>query len=59
MYGHDRVTQHDIDSLKNLSSLAKCWIIFHNLTEETPIEIDDWNSKYQWDIIHNPDLLNG
>lgn len=59
VYGHNTVTQGDINALKELSTAANCWIIFDDNTEETAVPLEVWSKKFQQDIQQNPKLLKG
>ena len=56
-YGHDTITQHDIDLLIKHRDKANCWIYFDDESEETAIGIMDWEIKFKIDISTNPDVL--
>ena len=58
-YGQDFIRQEDIDTLKQLSQKANCWIIFDKELEEKHITLNDWQRKYQLDVGDNPELLMG
>jgi hypothetical protein len=58
-YGHDWITQQDIDTLKDLAWLANCWIVYDKTFEETTIKLSDWQERFQDAIKKNPKLLNG
>jgi hypothetical protein len=58
-YGHDTISQQDIETLGDLSKTANAWIVFDDATEETAMELDKWNQKFQQDIERNPELLKG
>ncbi len=50
-YGHDFITQDDIDSLRKLSNQSNCWIIFDEKLEETAIDLSVWKNKYKFETI--------
>lgn len=58
-YGHDRISNDDIEALKTLSEKAGVWIVYDDLTEETAIDISSWQKKFQTDVESNPELLKG
>lgn len=41
-YGHDFVTNYDIILLKEMSTEANSWIIFHDQFGETGIDLNEW-----------------
>jgi hypothetical protein len=45
-YGHDLITQLDIDYLQLQSVKANCWIIFQETNEETSISLNEWKHLY-------------
>ena len=58
-YGQDLITKDDIDSLKRYSEIANSWIIFHEHTEETALNLTDWKNRFELAVKNNPELLNG
>jgi hypothetical protein len=46
-YGQTDLTVEHIDKLKFLSSLCGGWIIFHDMTEETFVPIEQWQEIYR------------
>lgn len=58
-YGHDSITQEDIDTLKSLSETADCWIVFDDHEEETAVDLRAWEEKFVADTAKNLNLLNG
>jgi hypothetical protein len=56
-YGHDHVTEDDVELLKKLSNNANCWIIFDGTLEETAISLSAWATKYKRDLEHDPEIL--
>lgn len=58
-YGHDQITQQDINALNGLSQAAHCWIVHDGTLEETAIELSNWEEKFQSDVQIHPELLNG
>jgi len=58
-YGHDLITQEDINSLKQLSKMADCWIKFDGHLGETAINLTRWQKKFQFDTKNSPELLRG
>ncbi len=50
-YGHDHITQEDIDLLKELSDSCQSWIVFEE--EEKAIDLDQWNDLYAKAILNN------
>jgi hypothetical protein len=58
-YGYASITKQDIDSLKLFSKTPKCWILFDDTTEETAIDLNTWQKKFQFDVHEKPDLVKG
>jgi hypothetical protein len=58
-YGQDFITQDDIAALKTLSNKAGCWIFFDDKSEETAIDLNSWQNKFQAETQNNPSLLIG
>ena len=57
-YGHDKITENDIDLLKKYSCKAGSWILFDDNSEETALAIMDWEIKFMIDVSTNPDVLD-
>lgn len=58
-YGHDLITENNIEILKELSLKTKGWIMFDDLSEETYIEKELWEIKFSKAVNQNPDILKG
>lgn len=58
-YGHDTISQKDIEILKELSNATNAWVIFDDETEETVIDLNAWEQKFTHDIEQNPELTAG
>ena len=59
VFGHDTISQTDIEQLKQLSQACGCWIYFDDETEETAIEPAKWQKKFAADTVEDPELLSG
>ena len=46
-YGHDVISQHDINQLMQLSEKANAWIVFHEDHEETSFPLEKWKEKFK------------
>lgn len=58
-YVHDRISNDDLEALKTLSEKAGAWIVYDDVTEETAIDIRNWQKKFQTDVDKNTELLKG
>jgi hypothetical protein len=58
-YGHDRISQKDIETLRRFSLGANAWIIFDDETEETAIDLSIWEQKFKQDVDQNRELIEG
>ena len=45
-YGQDRVSEAQIQLLRELSKRCGGWIIFHDITEETFVSLREWEELY-------------
>jgi|GEM_PF-915568 len=45
-YGRHEITPSEIEELKFLSEKCGCWIIFDDNNEETPMEVKEWEKKF-------------
>jgi hypothetical protein len=46
-YGHDFITQIDIDYLTTQSQKTNAWITFQGAHEETSISLSEWKQVYE------------
>jgi hypothetical protein len=56
-YGHDVITQRDIDTLKLLSDETNSWIFFDDELYEIAIDLVSWHSKFKNVVSSNPEIL--
>jgi hypothetical protein len=56
-FGHDTITQDDIDQLLKISGTAKSWIVFDDERDETPIPLNKWQQQFKERVSQNPDIL--
>lgn len=48
-YGQSFITGEDINTLKQLSEEANCWIVFDDQLEEIAIDVKAWQIKFSHD----------
>lgn len=53
-YGHDIISQEDIDKLGEYSRDLNCWIYMDEITEETAIDLLTWRKMFDKELIRNP-----
>lgn len=58
-YGHDYITQQDINFLKSQSIRIGCWIIFDDKDGEIAIDLDKWKTQFKRKVNNHPNMLNG
>lgn len=58
-YGHDTISQKDIETLRSLSKAARAWIVFDAETEETAMDLNTWAQKFKRDVEQNPEVVAG
>lgn len=58
-YGHDVISQDDINQLIQLSEKTQAWIIFDDNHEETSISLDKWKEKFKEEVLRDPSILKG
>ncbi len=58
-YGHDKILQHDIEELRQLSADCNCWIYFDDVKEETNVDLASWTQKFNETTLQNPNVLKG
>ncbi len=58
-YGHDQVTNQDIQQLQALAITGDAWVYFDEQTEEQIINLAAWEMKFAHHSMTNPRLLLG
>lgn len=58
-FGFYLIDQKDIDKLIALSELTNSWVYFDDDTGETAVSIELWRKRFEKDIRHSPNLING
>lgn len=58
-FGHGTISDNDIRTLKTLADKSNSWIVFHDNSEETAIDLNTWTLKFFKDINKDTSLLNG